>query len=212
MQHRVNTHEADPPSCFCETTVNEDSTTSITSGETHHQESKHTKLPRLIHSKTIDKPEFIDETNQPTDPASKFSKVLPDVQDSSDTNMETILGNHLRRTASTADEIIIVGKIYNFAAAETVKAGEKSDSSQDEVYRLQGKLDTALAEQERLRSESDKTELLASRAREDIRKANDELQNVRKSQLDRAQLQLSKSEEHEKKLEEELEMLRDPGT
>jgi hypothetical protein len=31
----------------------------------------------------------------------------------------------------TADKIIInFGKIYNFAAAETVKAGEKSDSSQ----------------------------------------------------------------------------------
>jgi hypothetical protein len=124
--------------------------------------------------------------------------------------METILENHLRRTASTADEIIIVGKIYNFAAAETVKAGEKLDSSQQgEVYRLQGKLDTALVEQERLRSESDKTELLASRFREDIRKANDELQNVRKSQLDRALLQLSKSEEHEKKLEVELEVLRE---
>ncbi len=208
----INTHEADPPSCFCETTVsrvNEDSTTSITSGETYHQESKNTKLPRLIHSKTIDgNPECIHKTNQPTDPASEFSKVLPDVQGSSDTNMKTILENHLRRTPSTADEMIIVGKIYNFAAAETVKAGEKSDSSQQgEVYRLQGKLDTALAE--RLRRKSDKTELLASRTREDIRKANDELQNVRKSQLDRAQLQLSKSEEHEKKFEVELEVLQE---
>jgi hypothetical protein len=85
MQHQVNTHEADPPSCFCETTVsrvNEDSTTSITSGETYHQESKNTKLPRLIHSKTIDgnNTECIDGSNQKTDPASEFSKLLLNVQ------------------------------------------------------------------------------------------------------------------------------------
>jgi hypothetical protein len=123
------------------------------------------------------------------------------------------MGSLTPEQASTPPPPPVVATVA--AAAETVKAGEKSDSrpsQQGEVYHLQGKLDTALAEQERLRSESDKTELLASRAREDIRKANDELQNVRKSQLDRAQLQLSKSEEHEKKLEEELEMLRDPGT
>jgi hypothetical protein len=61
----INTHEADPPSRFHETTVSEDLTTSITSG---HQESKHSQLPRLINSKTIDDnyPEFIDET--PTNP------------------------------------------------------------------------------------------------------------------------------------------------
>ncbi|EFX66424.1 hypothetical protein DAPPUDRAFT_116426 [Daphnia pulex] len=123
MQHRVNTHEADPPSRFHETTVSEDLPTSITSGETY-QESKHSELPRLINSKTIDgkNPEFIDET--PTNPTflPEFPKVLPDFQGSSDTNMETILENHLRETPTTADEII-AGKIYNFAA-KTVKARE----------------------------------------------------------------------------------------
>lgn len=72
------------------------------------------------------------------------------------------------------------------------------------MYRLQGKLDTALAEQERLRLESDKAQLLSGRSREELRKGQEELQNVKES-LDRALLQLSKSKEHEEKLKEDLE-------
>lgn len=69
---------------------------------------------------------------------------------------------------------------------------------------MQGKLDTALSEQERLRNESDKSSMLSTRSREELRKLQEEVQDLKDS-LDRALLQLSKAKEHEEKLKEDLD-------
>lgn len=57
---------------------------------------------------------------------------------------------------------------------EFEKMLEKYDRSQNEVYRLQSRVDTAEADRNRLEVEAERSALAAAKAREDLRKLQEE--------------------------------------
>lgn len=57
---------------------------------------------------------------------------------------------------------------------EFEKMLEKYDRSQNEVYRLQSRIDTLEADRNRLEIEAERAALAAAKAREDLRKLHDE--------------------------------------
>lgn len=85
---------------------------------------------------------------------------------------------------------------------------EKYDRSQNEIYRVQSRSDTFEADRNRLEVEVDRHAQLATKAREDLRKLQEESGRLQEA-CDRIALQLQRAKENEEKTREELEIQRE---
>lgn len=85
---------------------------------------------------------------------------------------------------------------------------EKHDRAQNEIYRLQSRVDTTEADRARLEVEAERSTLGATKAREDLRKLQDESSRLQEA-CDRIALQLTRAKELEDKAREELEINRE---
>jgi golgin subfamily B member 1 len=80
--------------------------------------------------------------------------------------------------------------------------------SQNDLYRLQSRIDAAEADRNRLEVETERSTLSANKAREDLRKLQDEMTRLQDA-CDRAALQLTRSKELEDKAKEDVDLVRE---